>query len=51
MSTFNNLLFALIFALSFGLIFLGVILLIHFNSLIGLPIAAVGALIFFKDLQ
>jgi len=51
MSTFNLIMCAVMFALSFALMFLGVLIFIHFQTWIGLAIAIVGGLIFFKDLQ
>ncbi|QLF88000.1 hypothetical protein Hroenn_gp38 [Pelagibacter phage Hroenn EXVC015P] len=51
MSTLNLIMCAVMFALSFALMFLGVIIFIHFQTWIGLAIAIVGGLIFFKDLH
>lgn len=51
MSTFNAVMLAVTFALSFALMFLGVIVFIHFQTWIGLAMVAVGALRFFRDLH
>ena len=48
---FNAVLLAVTFALSFALMFLGVIVLIHFQTWIGVLMILVGGLRFFRDLQ
>ena len=48
---FNAVLLAVTFALSFALMFLGVIVLIHFQTWIGDLMILVGGLRFFRDLQ
>ena len=48
---FNAVLLAVTFALSFALMFLGVIVLIHFQTWIGGLMILIGGLRFFRDLQ
>ena len=48
---FNAVMLAITFALSFALMFLGVIVLIHFQTWIGGLMILVGGLRFFRDLQ
>ena len=48
---FNAVLSAITFALSFALMFLGVIVLIHFQTWLGGLMILVGGLRFFRDLH
>ncbi|MDA9679113.1 hypothetical protein N9T79_00145 [Candidatus Pelagibacter sp.] len=48
---FNAVLLAVTFALSFALMFLGVIFLIHFQTWLGGLMILVGGYRFFRDLQ
>tara|TARA_E500000331_G_C17058957_1_gene627338 strand:+ start:232 stop:387 length:156 start_codon:yes stop_codon:yes gene_type:complete len=48
---FNAILLSITFALSFALMFLGVIISIHFSGWIGLAMVVVGGLRFFRDLH
>ena len=48
---FNAVMLAITFSLSFALMFLGVIVLIHFQTWIGGLMILVGGLRFFRDLQ
>jgi len=48
---FNAVLLSITFALSFALMFLGVIVSIHFETWLGLILIGVGALRFFRDLH
>mgnify|MGYP006212256917 CR=1 FL=1 len=48
---FNSVMLAVTFALSFALMFLGVIVLFHFETWIGLAMIIIGSLRFFKDLH
>lgn len=48
---FNAMMLSITFALSFALMFLGVIVSIHFQTWLGLAMILVGALRFFKDLH
>ena len=47
---FNAILLSITFALSFALMFLGVIVSIHFSGWMGLAMIVVGGLRFFRDL-
>ncbi len=47
---FNAILLSITFALSFALMFLGVIVSIHFETWLGLILIVVGGLRFFRDL-
>ena len=51
MSTFNAVMLSITFALSFALMFLGVIVLIHFKTWLGLAMIIIGSLRFFRDLN
>ena len=48
---FNAVLLSITFALSFALMFLGVIVSIHFETWLGLILIGIGALRFFRDLH
>ena len=48
---FNTVMLSITFALSFALIFLGVIVSIHFQTWLGLAMILVGGVRFFKDLH
>ena len=48
---FNAVLLSITFALSFALMFLGVIVSIHFETWLGLILVVVGGLRFFRDLH
>jgi hypothetical protein len=48
---FNAILLSITFALSFALMFLGVIVSIHFETWLGLILIVVGGLRFFRDLH
>ena len=48
---FNAVMLSVTFALSFALMFLGVIVSIHFETWLGLILIGVGALRFFRDLH
>jgi hypothetical protein len=48
---FNAILLSITFALSFALMFLGVIVSIHFETWLGLILIVVGSLRFFRDLH
>jgi hypothetical protein len=48
---FNAVMLSITFALSFALMFLGVIVSIHFETWLGLILIGVGALRFFRDLH
>ena len=48
---FNAVMLAITFSLSFALMFLGVIVLIHFQTWIGGLMILIGGLRFFRDLQ
>jgi len=51
MSTFNAVMLSITFALSFALMFLGLIVLIHFKTWLGLAMIIIGGLRFFRDLN
>lgn len=48
---FNAIMLSITFALSFALMFLGLIVAIHFEIWIGLAMVLVGGLRFFRDLH
>ena len=48
---FNAVLLAITFALSFALMFLGVIITLHFQTWIGVAMILIGGLRFFRDLH
>jgi hypothetical protein len=48
---FNAVMLSITFALSFALMFLGVIVSIHFETWLGLIMVVVGGLRFFRDLH
>jgi hypothetical protein len=48
---FNAVMLSITFALSFALMFLGVIVSIHFETWLGLILIGIGALRFFRDLH
>ena len=48
---FNAIMLAVTFALSFALMFLGVIVAIHFETWIGFVMIIMGSLRFFRDLH
>jgi hypothetical protein len=48
---FNAVMLAVTFALSFALMFLGVIVLFHFETWIGFAMIIIGSLRFFRDLH